>query len=321
MNEFIEKLRAEGKTENTIKSYTLHIQEYFKWFTDSFGNIEFKGLYRSNIQEYKNYLKNIKRVGKDKHNLNGKTINAKLSALSKYNELMQPDNIVISKADFIKIQENAINPTEITKEDIEAFRQRILQSEGTHTLQNYTIVTVMMYTGLRISETLRLKKTDVNTITGEIRVSDGKGEKQRIVIMNSKVIDAINEYKRHYNKEETELLFYNANGKPLDRTAINKVFWEYRDKDKPISPHSLRHYFCSSALEAGYTISEVAMLAGHSNIHTTMRYTNPFSTIGGELFDLSPIIRIISIFVPFGIYMFFVIGKDSTEKKVKGIIK
>ena len=275
LEEFIEKLKLEGKSENTIKSYKAHMQEYFQWFSDSFGNTEFKGLYRSNIQEYKNYLKNIKRIGKDNHNLDGKTINAKLSALAKYNELMQPDNIVISKSDYIKIQENAINPTEITKEDIEAFRQRILQSEGTHALRNYAIVTVMMYTGLRISEVLRLKKTDVSTITGEIRVTDGKGEKQRIVIMNSKVIDAINEYKRHYNKEETELLFYNANGKPLDRTAINKVFWEFRDKDKPISPHSLRHYFCSSALEAGYTISEVAMLAGHSNIHTTMKYTNP----------------------------------------------
>ena len=275
LNEFIEKLKLEGKSTNTIKSYKAHMQEYFQWFADSFGNTELKGLYRSNIQEYKNYLKNIKRIGKDNHNLDGKTINAKLSALAKYNELMQPDNIVISKSDYIKIQENAINPTEITKEDIEAFRQRILQSEGTHALRNYAIVTVMMYTGLRISEVLRLKKTDVSTITGEIRVTDGKGEKQRIVIMNSKVIDAINEYKRHYNKEETELLFYNANGKPLDRTAINKVFWEFRDKDKPISPHSLRHYFCSSALEAGYTISEVAMLAGHSNIHTTMKYTNP----------------------------------------------
>lgn len=275
LNEFIEKLKAEGKSENTIKSYTLHMQEYFKWFSDSFGDTEFKGLYRVNVQEYKNYLKNIKRVGKDKHNLDGKTINAKLSALSKYNELMQPDNIVISKADFIKIQENTVNPTEITKEDVEAFRQRILQSEGTHALRNYTIVTIMMYTGLRISEVLRLKKTDVNTITGEIRVSDGKGEKQRIVVMNSKVVDAINEYKRHYNKEDTDLLFYNAKGKALDRTAINKVFWEYADKDKVITPHTLRHYFCSSALEAGYTISEVAMLAGHSNIHTTMRYTNP----------------------------------------------
>lgn len=146
------------------------MQEYFQWFADSFGKTEFKGLYRSNIQEYKNYLKNIKRIGKDNHNLDGKTINTKLSALSKYNELMQPYDIVISKADYIKIQENAINPTEITKEDIEAFRQRILQSEGTHALRNYTIVTIMMYTGLRISEVLRLKKTDVFTVTGEIRV-------------------------------------------------------------------------------------------------------------------------------------------------------
>ena len=192
LNEFIDKLKAEGKSENTIKSYKRHMQEYFQWFTDSFGNTEFKGLYRANVQEYKNYLKNIKRIGKDNHNLDGKTINAKLSALAKYNELMQPDNIVISKSDYIKIQENAINPTEITKEDIEAFRQRILQSEGTHALRNYAIVTVMMYTGLRISEVLRLKKTDVSTITGEIRVTDGKGEKQRIVIMNSKVIDVIN---------------------------------------------------------------------------------------------------------------------------------
>lgn len=275
LSEFIEKLEKEGKSKNTVKSYTLHMQEYFRWFAESFGNTEFKGLYRSNVQEYKNYLKNIKRIGKDNRNLDGKTINAKLSALSKYNELMQPDNIVVSKADFIKIQENAVNPTEITKEDIESFRQRILQSEGTHALRNFTIVTIMMYTGLRISEVLRLKKTDISTITGEIRVMDGKGEKQRIVIANSKVIDAVNEYKRHYNKEGTQLLFYNSKGNALDRTAINKIFWEFRDKDKPISPHSLRHYFCSSALESGYTISEVAMLAGHSNIHTTMRYTNP----------------------------------------------
>lgn len=275
INEFVKRLKQEGKSENIIKSYKLNMEEYFKWFTDSFGNTEFRGLYRSNIQEYRNYLKNIKRIGKDNHNLDGKSVNAKLSALSKYNELMQPENIVVSKEDFIRIQENAVNPTELTKEDIEAFRQRILQSEDTHALRNYTIVTVMMYTGLRISETLKLKKSDVSLATGEIKVTNGKGQKQRIVIINSKVADAINEYLRHYNKEETELLFYNAQGRKLDRTAINKVFHAHSDKNKPITPHSLRHYFCSSALNAGYTISEVAMLAGHSNIHTTMRYTNP----------------------------------------------
>ena len=275
LNEFKEKLKLEGKSEHTINSYLISMNEYLKWFADTYGNTEFKCLYRTNVLEYKNYLKNIKRIGKDNHNLDGKTINVKLSALSKYNAMMQPDNIVILKSDYIKIQENAINPTEITKEDIEAFRQRVLQGGGTHALRNYTMITLMMYTGLRISEVLRLKRSDVNTITGEIRVSDGKGEKQRIVIMNSKVIDAINEYKRHYDKEETDLLFYNSKGNQLDRTAINKVFWEYSDKDKPIHPHLLRHFYCSAALEAGYTIAEVAMLAGHSNIHTTLRYTNP----------------------------------------------
>lgn len=120
---------------------------------------------------------------------------------------MQPDNLVISKADFIKIQENSINPTEVTREDVERFRQGILQSEGTHAIRNYTIVTVMMYTGLRISEVLRLKRTDVNTVSGEIRVTDGKGEKQRIVVMNSKVIEAINEYRRHY-KRKTPICYF-----------------------------------------------------------------------------------------------------------------
>ena len=78
LNEFINKLKEEGKSENTIKSYKAHMQEYLQWFNASYGETEFKGLYRVNVQEYKNYLKNIKQIGKDNHNLN---------ALAKYNEL------------------------------------------------------------------------------------------------------------------------------------------------------------------------------------------------------------------------------------------
>lgn len=87
LNEFINKLKEEGKSENAIKSYKAHMQEYLQWFNASYGETEFKGLYRVNVQEYKNYLKNIKQIGKDNHNLNGKAINVKLSALAKYNEL------------------------------------------------------------------------------------------------------------------------------------------------------------------------------------------------------------------------------------------
>ena len=107
---FENKMHLEGKSEKTIKIYVASVKEFFRWFNDSFGDVEFKKLYRENILEYKSYLKNVKICKRTGQNLNAKFINAKLSALIKYNELMQPDNIVISKADLIKVQAEIISP-------------------------------------------------------------------------------------------------------------------------------------------------------------------------------------------------------------------
>ena len=123
IREFENKMHLEGKSDTTIKSYTASVKEFFRWFNDSFGEVGFKKLYRENLLEYKSYLKNVKTCKRTGQNLNAKSINAKLSALIKYNELMQPDNIVISKADLIKVQAEVISPTNITKKEVEEFRQ------------------------------------------------------------------------------------------------------------------------------------------------------------------------------------------------------
>lgn len=275
IREFENLLRLDGKSEKTIRTYMASMKEYFKWFFDSFGNVEYKKLYRENVLEYKNYLKNIKRSKRSGNNLNAKSINAKLSALIKFNELMQGDNIVISKADLIKVQTEIISPTNITKKEVEEFRQRILQSEGCSAKRNYAIVTIMAYAGLRISEVLNLRKTDINTTASQIRVADGKGEKQRIVIINSKIISAIREYEKS-DKVESEYLFHNSKGKVLNPSTINKVFDEFSTDGIHINPHALRHFFCYNALESGaYSINEVSNQAGHTSIKTTMRYLNP----------------------------------------------
>lgn len=274
LNEFKNKMRLDGKADKTIRTYTASMKEYFKWFFDSFGDVEYKKLYRENVLEYKNYLKNIKR-NRSGNNLNAKTINAKLSALIKFNELMQADNIVISKADLIRVQTEIISPTNITKKEVEEFRQRILQSEGCSAKRNYAIVTIMAYAGLRISEVLNLKKTDVNTTASQIRVADGKGEKQRTVIINSKIVSAIREYEKS-DKVESEYLFHNSKGKVLNPSTINKVFDTFSADGIHINPHALRHFFCYHALESGaYSINEVSNQAGHTSIKTTMRYLNP----------------------------------------------
>jgi site-specific recombinase XerD len=95
-----------------------------------------------------------------------------------------------------------------------------------------------------------------------------------VVFIGEKVVHAVGEYLKARNSGDSDSLwlFPGRSGKPLHRSVINKVFAVYSDI---ITPHSLRHFFCSNALEKGYSIHEVASQAGHSNIHTTMRYTNP----------------------------------------------
>lgn len=275
IKEFVDRLHLEGKSDKTIKQYSVSIKEYFQWFYESYGDVEFKKLYRENILEYKNYLKNIKRSKRSGNNLDAKTVNSKLSALIKFNELLQADNIVVSKADLIKVQTEIISPTNITKKEVEEFRQRILQSEGCSAKRNYAIVTIMAYAGLRISEVLALKKVDVNTTANQIRVTDGKGEKQRTVIINSKIVSAIREYEKS-DSVESEYLFHNSKGRILNPSTINKVFDEFSVEGYHIHPHMLRHFFCYNALESGaYSINEVSNQAGHTSIKTTMRYLNP----------------------------------------------
>jgi Site-specific recombinase XerD len=266
LEEFERYLMNEGKSINTLKSYLLHLEGYYRWYKDSFGEDPVK-LYRQNILEYKAYLQNIKQES-------AKTINAKLAALVKFNEFLQehgvqPD-LVVSKKDYIRIQSQVASPATISKQDVEAFRQKVLQNEGN---RNFAIVTIMAYAGLRISEVLNLKLSDINLVSKELVVKEGKGNKQRLVYLNSKIVEAVKEYLKDDRKQtEIDYLFVSNKGGRLDRTVINKMFNKYSDV---ITPHTLRHFYCSNALESGYSVHEVANQAGHSNIHTTLIYTNP----------------------------------------------
>jgi integrase/recombinase XerD len=258
----------ENKSPNTINSYIRHIEEYFKWFEQSF-DLKFRILYRENILDYKSYLLNVKK-------LNAKSINAKIAALIKLNQFLIKENtqehFVIQKSDYIKIQTEYASPSIVSKLDVEAFRQNILE----HTSKrDYAIVTLLAYSGLRISEALSIKLSDVNLKAKEIIIKNSKGSKQRLVIINDKIINALKEYLKERDilgNRDSEYLFISRESEKVSRTRINHIFNEYSDK---ITPHILRHFFCSNALENGWSVDEVAAQDGHTNVQTTLIYTNP----------------------------------------------
>jgi site-specific recombinase XerD len=268
---FQDYLQEEGKSENTLKGYILSVKGFLKWFEESKG-VPFSKLHRENVREYISYLKTIKKSMP-------KTINTKLNALVKFNEYLVESKVqsdmVITKKDYVKVQQQFASLAKIELPDVEKFRQLVLDSGNR---RNYALITVLSYAGLRISEALNLKGTDFNTTSREILVKDGKGSKTRTVFMNDKVRTALQSWLKERNEKgiDSEYIFVSNRNKRLDRTTVNKIFKEFAQKiGKEITPHDLRHFFCSHALDVGMSVHEVANQAGHSNIHTTLLYTNP----------------------------------------------
>ena len=265
-------LISESKSKNTILTYSLNIREYLNWFTDTYG-VKFTELYRENVLDYKSYLLNIRKYkGKQ---LNGKTINNKLSSLLSFNEYLveekYQEDIVLKKKDLIKLQSEFVNPCKVTKGQVEQFRQRILQAEDK---RMYAIVTLLAYGGLRISEALSVKQQDYCLQTRELVVRQGKGEKQRIVYLNSKVVNAIREYLK-VRREVGEYLFVSRQNATLDRTVVNRAFKKY-SKEVLITPHMLRHFYITNCLETGvYSLHEIAYQVGHKDLRNLLIYTNP----------------------------------------------
>ncbi|WP_339823439.1 tyrosine-type recombinase/integrase [Paenibacillus sp. FSL R7-0163] len=268
---FEQHLQNDDMSINTIKSYILNVKGYIKWFEESKGT-EFKKLHRENIKDYISYLKTIKKNSSS-------SINAKISALIKFNDFLIESHVqteqALSKKDMLKLQIQYASLATVGLADVEKFRQLVLESDSK---RNYGIVSLLAYCGLRISECLNIRMSDFNLTSRELIVYEGKGNKQRTVIISSKAKTAMSSWIKERSEKgiDSEYLFVSNRGSKIDRTVINKLFKHYSTViGKELTPHDMRHFFCSHALENDMSVHEVANQAGHSNIHTTLLYTNP----------------------------------------------
>ena len=256
-------LHTMGKSPGTVSIYCQNISQFLRWCEETFGERPSQ-LYRANVLEYISYMRNIR-------GYSPKTVNHHLSSLRSYNDWLiesgQQTDTVILKNDFMKILLQYASPSTVTKKDVEAFRQRLLESGSK---RDYAIVTLFAYSGIRRSECADLKLDQVDLIAREIRVI-GKGDKQRLVYINDKIVHALREYLKE-RRSDSPYFFVSRQSEKLTTSRINQIFNRYSDV---ITPKSLRHFFCSNALENGYSIHEVANQAGHSNVQTTLIYANP----------------------------------------------
>jgi integrase/recombinase XerD len=172
-------------------------------------------------------------------------------------------------------------PDVLSFDEIEAVMAQIDMStpEGT---RNKAILETLYSCGLRVSEVVNLKLSQLFLDVGFVRVI-GKGNKERLVPIGSSATKYILQYVNHVRvhqaiqKGEEDIVFLNRRGKRLTRVMIFLVIKDLVYKagiNKTISPHTFRHSFATHLVEGGADLRAVQEMLGHESITTTEIYTH-----------------------------------------------
>ena len=263
-----------GLSENSIKSYSYDIKNLLRYINKYNSKLSLKQCDKQFMQEF------IYKISK---NINSRSQARLLSSLKSffnylvfegYNksspmELIESPKIVTKLPDVLSIEEIKllIKNSELNKD---------------HGIRNSAILETLYGSGLRVSELINLKLSDIH-YDDKLLLIQGKGNKQRLVplgsISESKVSNYVNNYRilKKVKKNSNDIVFLNRNGKKLTRAMIFNIVKEAQNKSnikKTVSPHTFRHSFATHLLENGADLRSIQIMMGHENITTTEVYTH-----------------------------------------------
>ncbi len=272
IRDFENFLISEGDELNTIRSYTYDLLQL-----ENFLIARKKILIDTTIDDLRNFIHDVFDAG-----LSPTSINRKISSIKAfYRYLVFNKSINYSPASDLELLKVGRKlPLILSIDEVVA----IIESADEKTplgLRNRACLELLYAAGLRISELLGLKITDMDLDNDLLNVF-GKGNKQRIVPFGKKAEKAIDEYMTFgrpliLKKRSSPFLVLNARGKFMSRMGFLKMLRKYRIKagiKKRVTPHMFRHSFATHLLEAGADLRTVQELLGHADISTTQIYTH-----------------------------------------------
>jgi integrase/recombinase XerD len=172
-------------------------------------------------------------------------------------------------------------PDVLSMEEIDSLIEAI-ELDKAEGQRNKAMLETLYSCGLRVSELVNLKLTNLFFEQGFIKI-EGKADKERLVPVSNRAIDEINKYLSGYrkklkvSKDSENILFLNRRGKKLSRVMIFTIIKNLSDKiglNKKISPHTFRHSFATHLINGGADLRAVQEMLGHESILTTEIYTH-----------------------------------------------
>jgi integrase/recombinase XerD len=261
---YIEK----GLSQNTVQAYETDILSFLNWLTKT-PNINYLNLKEDNINKYIAYL--------FKSKLKSSSVNRKISSLkSLYLYLIKKNILKNSPINEIIIpKKEKYLPSSMSEDEVDRLLKSPDPSNKTEK-RDKAMIEMLYATGMRISELVNLKLTDVDMQRSVAKVF-GKGKKERLIPFGEAALEALSDYVSDRDKSASKEIFLSNRGKKLSRVAFwqrIKIYLLRENLKNSISPHTLRHAFATHLLNRGADLRSVQLLLGHSDLSTTQIYTH-----------------------------------------------
>jgi len=286
LEDFFHFLRIEkGLSDNTLTSYKRDLTHYSEYISKVVQAATWEGINRNDIT---GFLYMLKDTGKSTA-----TISRHISSIRSFHQFLIREQITKNDPTLhieTPKKERKL-PDVLSKHEVEL----LLSQNADNTplkIRNRAMFELAYATGLRVSELITLKVSDLHLTMGFLQCF-GKGSKERIVPIGDVAIKAMERYLQQARGQlarqgNEQVLFLNHHGKPLSRQGFWKILkGSVRDAGitKKITPHTLRHSFATHLLENGADLRIVQEMLGHSDISTTQIYTHVSKTRLKDMYD------------------------------------
>lgn len=269
LEEFIGFVLIEkGLAKNTALSYKSDLQIFLKYLQDK--NVSYQTLTHEEITNFLWYLKTDKK-------LKARSIYRMIESVRQYYKFLISENVITTDPTvYLTVPKIPINlPDVLNKQEVDKLLNSINDTDDL-SIRNRAMLELLYATGLRVSELINIKFSDININEKFIKIM-GKGKKERLIPFGETAKLYIKRYLKIRKDKNTETIFLTRLGKGISRVEFWRQLKNIAVKAgliQKVKPHTLRHSFATHLLSAGADIRFVQEMLGHSSISTTQIYTH-----------------------------------------------
>jgi integrase/recombinase XerD len=249
---FVRLLQGEGRSRWTVKQYAFTARHFLAWVDKPMGQVT-----PQDLERWREYLVLQRHYAKS-------SVYASLRALEALFRAFRQH-----AADGVELPRRPERlPTYLSEEEM----SRLL-AQGTGSVEDDALLRVLAYGGLRVGEICRLTWEDVDVAEGLLKVRGGKGDKDRMVVVEETTLSALASLRAEREAHPTgDLRVFPVSRETVERRV--RTLAEAAGLSKHVTPHTLRHTLATALLRRGLDLRFIQKQLGHASVATTQLYTH-----------------------------------------------